>query len=86
MLKIIDYYPNTKIPFPLKKLEKFGFEDISAFWFVKYISVDTDKVSIGINKGTRLIQIAYCSYTYNLDVLFELIQAGLVEKVEVQDD
>ena len=70
----------------LKELEKFGFND-EGFWYRIEIFEDTDIVAIGINKETRLIQIAYstrgssCGYTYSLDRLFDLISAGLVEKV-----
>jgi hypothetical protein len=72
----------------LKELEKFGFRDEGVFWYKKDIFyTDIDIASIGINKDDRKIQIAFsvignsCFYTYDIDILFDLIQAGLVEKV-----
>lgn len=76
----------------LKELEKFGFEEISGFWYAKKIFKERkDIVSVGINRETREIQLAWsiqgyvCEFTYDLDFLFDLIQAGLVEKVEEEN-
>lgn len=52
----------------LKKLEKFGFVEYSTMYFCDFVSVDKD---------TRII-----SETDNLGLVYDLIQAGLVEKVE----
>ena len=74
----------------LKELEKFGFEQISNFWYAKNIYEEGgDTITISVNTVTRDIQLSWSSYgnsiafTYNLGILFDLIQAGLVEKVEV---
>lgn len=83
MLKIVDYYPNTKIPFPLKELEEFGFVEQGNM----YILFCMDILVCGIHKSNRKIY----NYIYTLggavndtfnifDLLFDLIQAGLVEK------
>lgn len=73
----------------LKELEKFGFEQISSFWYAKNIFEDGgDTITISVNTETRDIQLSWSSYgnsisfTYNLNILFDLIQAGLVEKAE----
>lgn len=77
MLKIVDYYPNTKIPFPLKELEKFGIKQYGQHYnaitkfSIPYLSI--------LNECGRKI---VCYTNEDLDVLFDLIQAGLVEKVE----
>lgn len=79
MLKIVDYYPNSKIPFPLKELEKFGFEDSSN----SYIKVKANANWV-VRKKDRIIEFDTCYglWTRALTDLFDLIQAGLVEKVE----
>lgn len=75
----------------LKELEKFGFEKVSPSWYVLTIRDNTEeKICIGVSlfSRPRYIEIGYStkgnggmsSYTYNLDVLYDLIQAGLVEK------
>ena len=73
----------------LKELEKFGLEQISSFWYAKNIFEDSgDTITISVSTATQEIQLSWSSYgnsiayTYNLDVLFDLIQAGLVEKME----
>lgn len=76
MLKIVDYYPNTKIPFPLKELEKFGIKQYGQHYnaitkcSIPYLSI--------LNECGRKI---VCYTKEDLDVLFDLIQAGLVEKI-----
>lgn len=76
----------------LKELEKFGFETtIGSSWYFKdIVDCAEEKVSIAIRKNDRRIQISYdtkqsirlCSFIEReLDILFDLIQAGLVEKV-----
>ena len=50
----------------LKELEKFGFEEFSVIYYHEFVSVD---------KNGRFIQ------SNNLDLVYDLIQAGLVEKV-----
>lgn len=74
----------------LKQLEKFGFEQISSFWYAKNIFEDSgDTITISVRTATREIQLSWSSYgnsiayTYNLDIIFDLIQAGLVEKKEM---
>lgn len=86
MLKIVDYYPNTKIPFPLKELEKFGFkydkdedEWTTGKEWEEIVVVFKDK-QIGVFIDTEYWKCFTENYT--LDLLFDLIQAGLVEKVE----
>lgn len=76
----------------LKELEKFGFDQISSFWYAKNIFKDSgDTITISVNTETRGIQLSWSSYgnsiayTYNLDVLFDLIKADLVEKVEEEN-
>ena len=73
----------------LKELEKFGFEKISSFWYAKNIYEDSgDTITISINTETRGIQLSWSSYgnsiayTYELDALYDLIVAGLVEEGE----
>lgn len=77
----------------LERLEKeFGFEDFGGFWYRKVIYDDLDTISIGVNKEDRMIQLSWlsdensCGYTHDIDILFDIIQAGLVEKVEKEDD
>ena len=76
----------------LKELEKFGFEKVSPSWYVLTIRDNTEEeISFGVSlfAEPRCINIGYSnksyggisSFTYDLDVLFDLIQAGLVEKV-----
>ena len=76
----------------LKELEKFGFEKVSPSWYVLTIRDNTEEeIGIGVSlfARPRCIEIGYStkgnggmsSLTYDLDVLFDLIQAGLVEKV-----
>ena len=71
----------------LKILEKFGLEFKPDFYKEKesYVIYKQDRygqfyVRLSINTHTRLIRAS--SYTGVIDVLFDLIQAGLVEKVE----
>lgn len=71
----------------LKELEKFGFEDeLDRFFYYEftepncnselrlYIEKDTRKISTGIDM--------YCSPYKVHNKIYDLIQAGLVEKVE----
>lgn len=79
MLKIID-------EFDLKGLEKFGFEEIKFGWtnkkythFVKSMGCCAYKILI--EKENRRLHFNIPTLpTY--DLLFDLIQAGIVEKVE----
>lgn len=78
----------------LKELEKFGFKKVSPSWYSLDIRNNTEEeIGFGVSlfAEPRCIEIGYstkggqygmASYTYDLDVLFDLIQAGLVEKVE----
>lgn len=77
----------------LKELEKFGFEKISPSWYSLTIRDNTEEeIGIGVSlfASPRCIMIGYStkgnggmsSLTYDLDVLYDLIQSGLVEKVE----
>ena len=63
----------------LKELEKFGFKDYGTFyriaWFVCTFEAED---YICVDKETRKISLYRGGY---IDVLFDLIQAGLVEKV-----
>ena len=76
----------------LKELEKFGFEKVSPDWYALEIRDNTEEsisIAVSLFARPRCINIGYrtkgfggiSSYTYDLDVLFDLIQAGLVEKV-----
>ena len=77
----------------LKELEAFGFKKVSLSWYVLEIRNNTEEeISFGVSlfAEPRCINIGYstkgsqygiASFTYDLDVLFDLIQAGLVEKV-----
>ena len=66
----------------LKELEKFGFKAYDYVLFYEYHSKNNYKDTIMLNmKNKRLLFYQ----TYNgksYDVLYDLIQAGLVEKVE----
>lgn len=73
----------------LKELEKFGFEKNSfARCYLKDISTEYDKNTIFIKKDNRRIIIDHYQDEYgstdidNLDTLYDIIKAGLVEKVE----
>ena len=69
----------------LKELEKFGFEK-NLREMVKRWEGGTEEIIIDLNdKYIRIIKIlnyAWCCIEEVLDVLFDLIQAGLIEKVE----
>ena len=68
----------------LKELEKFGFKNIPQYCDSEYYSLKTDFVCIEIMQ--RIISIEHyefdCYVFYELDILYDLIQAGLIEKVE----
>lgn len=71
----------------LKELEKFGFEKYSfANCYVKNISDKYDESTLLIKKDNKEIIIEHYQNEYgstdicNLDILYDLIQAGLVEK------
>ena len=91
MLKIVDYYPYTKIPFPLKELEKFGFEE-NQREYVKWEEDEWISEAICVLKEKREILIYLDSEYYKcycgnnvLNILYDLIKAGLVEIMEEQD-
>ena len=80
----------------LKELEKFGFEKVSPSWYSLTIRDNTEEtigIAVSLFARPRYIQFGYrsngiggiSSFTYDLDVLFDLIQAGLVERV-VEDE
>ena len=67
----------------LKELEKFGFHKYYSTW-----SIDVDgkysRESLSILKKDRIIMpILWQVNEKTIDILFDLIQAGLVEKVEI---
>ena len=67
----------------LKELEKFGFEK-NSFYYKKigrssFIDIDADKI-ISLYVGCKDVHLVILEK--QLDILFDLIQAGLVEKVE----
>lgn len=66
----------------LKELEKFGFIRLFTGTWVYFI----DELNVFKITDTRDIIIASCNImptTFeNIDVIFDLIQAGLIEKVE----
>lgn len=75
-----------------KKLKEFGFEKVSPSWYSLVIRDNTEEeigIAISLFARPRFINIGYStkgnggisSYTYDLDVLYDLIKAGLVEKV-----
>lgn len=74
----------------LKELEKFGFEDDDERGFLEYYIGNTQVLRI--NKWNRLISIIQLIISQSgekrkvakeiLNTLYDLIQAGLVEKVE----
>ena len=74
----------------LKELEKFGMEFKTNFYKEKecYVFYVKDQlfgnlfVRLSINVYTRQIRPSTCKEAF--DLLFDLIQAGLVEKVEEQ--
>ena len=72
----------------LKELLKFGFYD-SLGIYQKVLEYTVDKiiwndVNLCVEKDTRIIRISNHIETdnYNLDTLYDLIQAGLVERVK----
>ncbi len=71
----------------LKELEKFGFKNVSYKNYVYTPKVDIDLNEIRVDSDTKKIYITDSDSDVghivdeNLDKLFELIQAGLVEKV-----
>lgn len=80
----------------LKELEKFGFEYKDGWYSIVLFKDELRKVEIGIPNGDyifveyepRYIYVELCSafhvntlLSYHLDILYDLIQAGLVEKV-----
>lgn len=71
----------------LKELEKYGFKNVSYKNYVYKPKVDIDLNEIWVDGDTKKIHIIDCDSDVgyivdeNLDKLFELIQAGLVEKV-----
>jgi hypothetical protein len=72
----------------LKELEKYGFKNVSYKNYVYKPKVDIDLNEIWVDGDTKKIDIIDCDRDVgyivdeNLDKLFELIQAGLVEKGE----
>lgn len=75
----------------LKELEKFGFEKVSPSWYSLILRDNTEEsiyIGVSLFARPRCIQFAYgskgfggiSSYTYDLDVIFDLIKAGLIEK------
>ena len=68
----------------LKELEKFGFKNIPQYCDSECYRLKTDFVCIEIMQ--RIISIEHYEFDYyvfyELDILYDLIQAGLVEKVE----
>ena len=75
----------------LKTLEKFGFEYGYSWWFKDLRVINREEEwSIAVSTDDKRIQLGYshtdicgvCTYIEReLDVLYDLIEAGLVEKV-----
>lgn len=70
----------------LKELEKFGFEknENENKWVEKWID-DTFRICVLFhNKYITVdcVSIFDCEWTLNLDIIYDLIKADLVEKVE----
>ena len=73
----------------LKELEKFGFKKEDDYYyldFVPYNENDNTGCSyIGVEISTRIIDVEHIvveDFSQAVDTLFDLIQAGLLEKVE----
>lgn len=62
----------------LKDLKNFGFEDCKESYFISFN--DYDYISICVD--TRTIRFVCLNNELMEDLLYDLIQAGLVEKVE----
>ena len=65
----------------LKELEKFGFCETKN----TFLKNETLREATSIHKDTNIIYLTYDDgrrYYLNIDVLYDLIKAGLVEKVE----
>ena len=80
----------------LKELEKFGFKKISPSWYSLTIRDNAEEeigIAVSLFAIPRCIEIGYStkgnggmsSLTYDLDVIFDLIKADMVEKV-VEDE
>lgn len=68
----------------LKQLEKFGFRKVEDYYIImgRYFA----HIRIGENKHIEFRDEFYYIEDFNMiDVLFDLIQAGLVEKIEKED-
>ena len=68
----------------IKELEKFGFLDRDDTTYVKKVYLhndDDDKNFYVIDKKSRIIDLVRLDHELD-DTLYDLIQAGLVEKVE----
>lgn len=81
-----------KEDFNLKELENFGFvmtfTPNRRFYYRDMLNhLPDDRIKVSVDTDTRLITIEYelrlggKSWTSSLDVIFDLISAGLVEKV-----
>lgn len=75
----------------LKELEKFGFVKVSPSWYSFTLRDNTEEeigIAVSLFARPKCINIGYSSkgsmssLTYDIDVIYDLIQAGLVEKVE----
>lgn len=65
----------------LKELEKFGFDKTPFGWYMKNVS-NTATCYVGCEIGDIWFDKATSNRLYELDILFDLIQAGFVEKVK----
>ena len=98
MLKIAKYNTITGEKIDLKQLEKYGFTYYNGWLYKDYTPTEyqtyLDYVEVRIWKN-REIYFMYCyddekdtyffrkqEYKYGLDLLYDLIKDGLVEKVE----
>jgi hypothetical protein len=80
MLKIKDSVP-------LSELEKFGFVEDLECWKCEHSKCENDEQEVRVEKETYVI---YISTTWDiaqnsLDIIYSLIKADLVEKVEIND-
>ena len=70
----------------LKELEKFGFEKVQeddGYYYTKQYFVKDMSFNYWINEETRIIELENNYIFIKLDnTLYDLIQAGLVEKIE----
>lgn len=68
----------------LSELEKFGFVDDLEYWKCEHSKMRNDEQEVRVEKNSREIYIAttWDIAQNSLDIIYSLIKADLVEKVE----